>query len=73
MRRRSMLSDARKQAIERDAVARARALDDELLTRETLRFTLEEHAAAPGDKRDELHIWCNAYAFEMSVRKLKEK
>jgi hypothetical protein len=73
MGRPDVLSDARKHAVERDAADRARALDDKLLTRETLRLTLEEHAAASGDARDELHIRCRAYAFEMSLRKLKEK
>jgi hypothetical protein len=68
-----MLSDQRKQAIEREAVSRARAFDDELLTRETLRLTLEENDAPPGDEREELHIKCWAYAFEMSERKLPEK
>jgi hypothetical protein len=68
-----MLSDGRKQAIQREAASRARAFDDELLTRETLRLTLEENAAAPGDAREELHIQCWAYAFEMSERKLPEK
>jgi hypothetical protein len=68
-----MLSAERQQAIKHEAASRARALDDELLTAETLRLTLEEHAAPTGDVREELHIKCWAYAFEMGERKLKEK
>jgi hypothetical protein len=68
-----MLSEGRRHAIEREAASRARALDDELLTQETLRLTLAENDAQPGDERDELHIRCWAYAFEMGERKLKEK
>jgi hypothetical protein len=68
-----MLSEERKQAIQREAASRARAFGDELLKQETLRLTLEENDAPPGDERDELHIRCWAYAFEMGERKLKEK
>ena len=68
-----MLSDERKQAIKQEAAARARAFDDDLLRHETLRLTLEENDAPPGDHREELHIRCWAYAFEMGERKLKEK
>jgi hypothetical protein len=68
-----MLSDERKQAIQREAVSRARALSDELLRHETQRLTREENDAPSGDGRDELHIRCWAYAFEMTERKLKEK
>ena len=68
-----MLSDDRKQAIQREAVSRARALDDELLRHETQRLTVEENDAPSGDWREELHIRCWAYAFEMGERKLKEK
>ena len=68
-----MLSDERKQAIKQEAASRARALDDKLLRAETLRLTLEESDAPPGDAREELHVRCWAYAFEMGERKLKEK
>jgi hypothetical protein len=68
-----MLSEERKRAIQREAVSRARALDDEVLTRETLRLTLEENGAPPGDEREDLHIRCWAYVFEMGERKLHEK
>jgi hypothetical protein len=68
-----MLSDDRKQAIQREAVSRARALDDELLRHETQRLTGEENDAPSGDERDELHIKCWAYVFEMKERKLNEK
>jgi hypothetical protein len=68
-----MLSDDRKQAIQNEAESRARALSDELLRHETQRLTLEENDAPGGDWREELHIRCWAYVFEMKERKLKEK
>jgi hypothetical protein len=70
----AMLSDDRKRAIQSEAVSRARALNDELLRHETRRLTFEENDdAPPGERREELHIRCWAYAFEMGERKLKEK
>jgi hypothetical protein len=68
-----MLSDDRKRAIQSEAVSRARALSDELLRHETQRLTVEENDAPAGDWREELHIRCWAYAFEMGERRLKEK
>ena len=73
MREQLMLSEERKQAIKQEAASRARALDDKLLKAETQRLTLEEHDAPAGDARDELHLRCLAYVFEMDARSLKEK
>jgi hypothetical protein len=70
---RVVLSEKRKLAIKQEAASRARALDDDLLRAETLRLTLEENDAPPGDAREELHVRCWAYAFEMGERKLKER
>jgi hypothetical protein len=68
-----MLSEERKQAIQREAASRAVTLSDDSLRHETVRLTLEENDCPPGDKQEELRIRSWAYAFEMGKRKLPEE
>ena len=68
-----MLSDERKQEIQREAALRAQALDDELLRHETARLAAEENECPPGDSQEALRVRAWAYSAEMGKRKLSER
>ena len=68
-----MLSADRRAEIRRQAVVRARALDDQALIHESFRLTVAHANAEAGDERDALEIESDVHALENGTRNLRQE